>query len=91
MNLDKTDILLIEKSIVLGLHENIKFLSRGEDGDLWATAKEPSVEGGIGVDSFLALPASEGMEENHSLSAFNHLFMDIKPLTIVELDNKSGE
>lgn len=85
------DEMSLEQVIVSGFSENIKFLSRDEDGGLWATAKEPSVGKDYNMEEYLSYQLDDDIDGMHSLSAFNHIFNQIKPLDIVELNINGSE
>lgn len=82
------DEMTIEQVIVYGLSEDMKYLARDEDGGLWASKEEPTIEKDSSGSEFVAFPMTENMEDMHSLSAFNHLFEEVTPLSIVTISRK---
>lgn len=77
-----------EEAIVKSLPEHIKFLSRDESGDLWATEKRPKIvsdkkEGK--EHSYLIFEQPSTLENTYSIAVFNHIFKDINKLDIMEL------
>lgn len=79
------DEMSIEEVIVYGLSDEIKFLARDEDGGLWASKEEPTIEKDSKGNEFVAFPLTDNMNDMHSLSAFNHLFEQVEPLSIVDI------
>lgn len=83
-------MISVEEVIVSSFPENISFLSRDEAGDLWVTKEAPAVaETDEGVQ-YLSYPIVEDMNDMQSLSVFNHLFIQLDKLGVVEL-SKDGE
>lgn len=78
----------IEQVIVYGLAKDMRFLARDEDGGLWASKREPTIEKDSKGSEFVAFPMTDNMDDMHSLSAFNHLFEEVKPLSIVNISDK---
>lgn len=85
------DEMTIEQVIVYGLSDSINFIARDEDGELWATKDEPTVEKDSEGREFVAFPLTGEIDDMHSLSAFEHLFTELTPLSIVELEKEKGE
>lgn len=79
----------LEEAILTSLPKQIKHLSRDENGELWATKERPLVK----KDSqgeFLVFGGSSGVVDMdlssvYSLAVFNHLFLELPKLAIVEL------
>lgn len=72
------------------LPEHIKFISRDEGGDLWATEGLPEI---IDVESgkMLVFAQPVTQENTHSLAVFNHAFKPLAPLSIMALMRESQQ
>lgn len=85
---NRGDEMSIEEVIVYGLSDEIKFLARDEDGGLWASKEEPTIEKDSKGNEFVAFPLTDNMNDMHSLSAFNHLFEQVELLSIVDISKQ---
>lgn len=75
----------LEKSILEGFPKDVRYVSRDENGELWATTKEPSITDNQGKQ-FLEFSEDLELNEMYSLAIYNHLFDYIEPLSIMDLD-----
>ena len=73
-----------EKALLEMLPDNIRFLTRDEKGELWATEKAPQIIESEGR-KVLEFAQPMTLENTHSLSAFNHHFKELKKFDVLDV------
>lgn len=71
----------LEVGVIKGISENMGYIYRDEQGDLWTSAVRPDVFE-HGEDTLMYVP-SQNPDDLHPLTAFNHLFTEVTPLSIM--------